>query len=249
MSLRSRAPWLPASSLLLALAGGGGACLLPSAAQAYGLSGSFAPANWTLNSYEGVSFPPTPGAGVAPPGTGVPTSPGTSQGYPAYQCADPDSVNCVDILNPSAANFVVRGSDASGNGSVSQPWSTQWEAAYADPGSKTLSFEWTYISTDVSSADQAFYYIDKGGFSYDTFILGSNSGDTGNTSVTLQQGWKLGFGVFTQTNDGTPGYLSVSGFDPSPVPAPLPLLGAGAAFGWSRRLRQRIHHSSGLPSR
>ena len=27
---------------------------------------------------------------------------------------------------------------------------------------------------------------------------------------------------------------------PPPVPGPLPLLGAGAAFGWSRRLRNRI---------
>ena len=32
----------------------------------------------------------------------------------------------------------------------------------------------------------------------------------------------------------------------APVPAPLPLLGAGAAFGWSRRLRQRIGKSSQL---
>ena len=33
-------------------------------------------------------------------------------------------------------------------------------------------------------------------------------------------------------------------FDPgtnsAPAPAPLPLLGAGAAFGWSRKLRRRI---------
>ncbi|MEA5416157.1 choice-of-anchor L domain-containing protein [Synechococcus sp. BA-132 BA5] len=28
--------------------------------------------------------------------------------------------------------------------------------------------------------------------------------------------------------------------DGAPVPAPLPLLGAGAAFGWSRRLRRRV---------
>ncbi|MDM7953543.1 MAG: choice-of-anchor L domain-containing protein [Cyanobium sp. CZS 25K] len=28
--------------------------------------------------------------------------------------------------------------------------------------------------------------------------------------------------------------------DEAPVPAPLPLLGAGAAFGWSRRLRRRV---------
>jgi uncharacterized repeat protein (TIGR03803 family) len=28
--------------------------------------------------------------------------------------------------------------------------------------------------------------------------------------------------------------------DSNPVPGPLPLMGAGAAFGWSRRLRRRI---------
>jgi hypothetical protein len=33
-------------------------------------------------------------------------------------------------------------------------------------------------------------------------------------------------------------------FAPAPVPAPLPLLGAGAALGWSRRLRQRLASSS-----
>jgi uncharacterized repeat protein (TIGR03803 family) len=31
------------------------------------------------------------------------------------------------------------------------------------------------------------------------------------------------------------------GNDPAPaVPGPLPLLGAGAAFGWSRQLRRRV---------
>jgi CHRD domain len=33
-------------------------------------------------------------------------------------------------------------------------------------------------------------------------------------------------------------------FAPAQVPAPLPLLGAGAALGWSRRLRQRLASSS-----
>jgi hypothetical protein len=33
-------------------------------------------------------------------------------------------------------------------------------------------------------------------------------------------------------------------FAPSPVPGPLPLLGAGAGLAWSRRLRQRLASSS-----
>jgi subtilisin-like proprotein convertase family protein len=33
--------------------------------------------------------------------------------------------------------------------------------------------------------------------------------------------------------------LNLQGSSPASVPGPLPLLGAGAAFGWSRRLRQR----------
>ena len=37
----------------------------------------------------------------------------------------------------------------------------------------------------------------------------------------------------------------ISGFiAPAPVPGPLPLLGAGAALGWSRRLRRRLSSSS-----
>ena len=32
----------------------------------------------------------------------------------------------------------------------------------------------------------------------------------------------------------------VGGGDPEEVPGPLPLLGAGAAFGFSRRIRNRI---------
>jgi MYXO-CTERM domain-containing protein len=33
--------------------------------------------------------------------------------------------------------------------------------------------------------------------------------------------------------------LNLQGSAAHPVPGPLPLLGAGAAFGWSRRLRKR----------
>jgi len=42
-------------------------------------------------------------------------------------------------------------------------------------------------------------------------------------------------------------YVLESRLDPVGAPAPLPLLGAGAAFGWSRRLRRRL--KGGLPCR
>ena len=37
----------------------------------------------------------------------------------------------------------------------------------------------------------------------------------------------------------------ISGFFQQQAPGPLPLLGAGAAFGWSRRLRSRLGHRAG----
>lgn len=50
--------------------------------------------------------------------------------------------------------------------------------------------------------------------------------------------------IGTWTLDGTAETIQVFLGPPSPtgaaVPGPLPLLGAGAAFGWSRRLRRRI---------
>jgi hypothetical protein len=47
-------------------------------------------------------------------------------------------------------------------------------------------------------------------------------------------------GLFgTWTIDGTSESINVY-IGPIPTPSPLPLLGAGAAFGWSRRLRKRI---------
>lgn len=38
--------------------------------------------------------------------------------------------------------------------------------------------------------------------------------------------------------------LSIRVLNPTPVPAPLPILGAVAALGWSRKLRQRIKKSA-----
>jgi hypothetical protein len=53
------------------------------------------------------------------------------------------------------------------------------------------------------------------------------------------------FGSFTGTVDG-PGIADFDG-SPASVPGPLPLLGAAAAFGYSRKLRKSVK-SSKLPA-
>ena len=50
---------------------------------------------------------------------------------------------------------------------------------------------------------------------------------------------------FNQGAEGTVvTFTSQSGPGPAQVPGPLPLLGAGAAFGWSRKLRRRVSASA-----
>lgn len=69
----------------------------------------------------------------------------------------------------------------------------------------------------------------------------------GFTTTGLLGTWTL------QPKDGTDLYTAndtiqvVIGAPPAAVPGPLPLLGAGAAFGWSRRLRKRIATPSTTP--
>lgn len=48
-------------------------------------------------------------------------------------------------------------------------------------------------------------------------------------------------GLYINSNYAIPSNISFDLVpDPSPVPGPLPLLGAAAAFGWSRRIRRRL---------
>lgn len=53
--------------------------------------------------------------------------------------------------------------------------------------------------------------------------------------------WRLNISDNFAGDTGTLGSwsLNLQGSSPASVPGPLPLLGAGAAFGWSRRLRKR----------
>ena len=76
--------------------------------------------------------------------------------------------------------------------------------------------------------------------------ISTNNGSSW-TNYTISQG--LGNndvrGVYASDSSiyaATTGGLSIAPLSspPSEVPGPLPLLGAGAAFGWSRRLRRRL---------
>jgi hypothetical protein len=88
----------------------------------------------------------------------------------------------------------------------------------------------------------------------DIYYFGINSSYISSTSINSSATFNgttlagLGFTttglIGTWTLDGTSESIQVILGAPTPpgatVPGPLPLLGAGAAFGWSRRLRKRI---------
>jgi MYXO-CTERM domain-containing protein len=84
------------------------------------------------------------------------------------------------------------------------------------------------------------YTIDTG------YVLGQPfySSATFNGKSLASEGFTATGLVGTWTIDGTSESINICiGADPcvpAQVPGPLPLLGAGAAFGWSRRLRKRI---------
>lgn len=65
---------------------------------------------------------------------------------------------------------------------------------------------------------------------------------SGATDVSGNPNFSAGLAIFT-TNDPTnqsPNIIYGNAYDASTVPGPLPALGAGAAFGFSRKMRRRL---------
>lgn len=82
----------------------------------------------------------------------------------------------------------------------------------------------------------------------DAYVSGTEivSGSTYNGTTLADLGFTISSGLIgTWQLAGTPGpdgqINMVLGPPATPVPGPLPLLGAAAAFGWSRKLRRRVN--------
>lgn len=120
------------------------------------------------------------------------------------------------------------------------------------------------VVSGTGSSDGTFVQSD-----FDTWVF-DNGGITFDFSQDLigQGGWGTSCGFSTdgpcdfnlsgpslltpfgsyyfQLSTGSNSFI-LSKFAPASVPCPLPLFGAGAAFGWSRRLRKRLASSATIP--
>jgi len=103
------------------------------------------------------------------------------------------------------------------------------------------SFIFIPSSFNTASIYKSTYQLD------DTYVLGAPffSSATFNGKSLASEGFTTTGLIGTWTIDGSAESINVCiGTGPcssvSSTPGPLPLLGAGAAFGWSRRLRKRI---------
>jgi hypothetical protein len=108
------------------------------------------------------------------------------------------------------------------------------------PAPGTVSFDWSYDTEDDPEWDP-FGYLLNGSFTQLTDNGGSNV-QSGTASFSVLAVDVFGLRQNSEDSDYGRASTTISNFNgPLPsVPGPLPLLGIGTAFGWSRRLRHRL---------
>lgn len=109
----------------------------------------------------------------------------------------------------------------------------------------TVSFNWSYSTADGPGYDD-FGYLLNGAFTQLTDDSGAQT-QSGSASFSVLAGDVFGFRQNSEDSFWGRASTTISNFNVA-VPGPLPLLGAGAAFGWSRQLRQRIGTSGSVKS-
>ena len=108
------------------------------------------------------------------------------------------------------------------------------------------SFNGTVVIVPASSVSgiTASFFAAVNGFVIDSTYVSNTpivSSATFNGTTLAKLGFTTTGLIGTWTLNGTSESIQVIlGAPTAATPAPLPLLGAGAAFGWSRRLRKRI---------
>lgn len=140
----------------------------------------------------------------------------------ATSCPVVDPKNCVESLG--GGSYDILGADAAGNYTITSPTATI---------DTFISFSYTFDPFDSSLAS-AEYSLDSGS-TYTALAVAANSASI--TPVLLTSGNTFSFRLI---NSGEQPLLGLTNFNATPVPAPLPLLGAGAAFGWIRRRRSQL---------
>ena len=127
---------------------------------------------------------------------------------------------------------------------IKDPTLTQARALTLITPQQPLPLARSALTGPNSSADFNFYdslgYLLNGSF---TQIADNGSQGSGFSQFNVLAGDTFGFRVFTLDDQFGPGIATISNFS-APVPGPLPLLGVGAAFSYSR-LRRRINLSTG----
>jgi len=131
-------------------------------------------------------------------------------------------INGLCVSNLSTSSVLIAGSGESNT-------TTSWTSSAASTPS-FISFDWEFAELSDNGTSTPFYTINGN--------MTSLAGTSGSiNSVTLNDGSTLTFGI---TNVDGFGDLTISNFDATPVPAPLPLLGAAATFGWIRKRRAQL---------
>ncbi len=175
--------------------------------------------------------------------TGSLASLGTNSGAPVSDCfgngslegqfdpADPSSL-CTGINSPGSYYSVTGPAGWGGNGNT----------PYAGLSSvQGFNFQLYPSSYNTGTSSVSNFDIYKQTYTIDTaYVLGADffSSATFSGRSLASEGFMVNGLVGTWTINGTSESINVY-VGAASVPGPLPLLGVGAAFGWSRRLRKR----------
>jgi hypothetical protein len=132
----------------------------------------------------------------------------------------PNSSGCVDDVG--GGSYDIGGNESTGQYSITSP------TAAIDT---FISFNYTFEPSDPSLSSAAF---SLDGTIY-TLLAASQSSASGPLLLTSGNSFS-----FRLINNGEQPILGLSNFSATPVPAPLPLLGGAATFGWIRRRRSQL---------